>query len=64
MDKLEQGYSYGRSMALVNSAVCSASGCPINGAAMTGCSGELGFLPYFELKEKYIDAGELQQFVI
>jgi hypothetical protein len=24
---------------------------------MTGCSGELGFLPYFELKEKYIDAG-------
>ncbi len=43
--------SYGRSMALVNSAVCNSAGCPINGAAMTGCSGELGFLPYFELKE-------------
>ncbi len=49
--------SYGRSMALVNSMVCSAAGCPIKCAAMTACTGELGFLPYFEPKEKYIDAG-------
>jgi chitinase len=46
--------SYGRSVSLVDS-TCTTAGCEINGGAITGCSGELGFLPYFELKEKYID---------
>jgi len=46
--------SYGRSMALVDGE-CTIAGCPIKGGAITGCSGELGFIPYFELKESYID---------
>jgi len=48
--------SYGRSMALTDGA-CTTAGCPISGGEITGCSGELGFIPYFELKENYIDAG-------
>jgi chitinase len=54
-DKLVLGMaSYGRSVALQDS-TCTTAGCPINGGAITGCSGELGFIPYFELKESYID---------
>ena len=37
---------------------CTTAGCPINGGEITGCSGELGFIPYFELKEIYIDVGK------
>ena len=49
--------SYGRSVALRDGS-CTVAGCPIDGGAITGCSGELGFLPYFELKESYIDTGK------
>lgn len=51
--------SYGRSVALKD-ATCTTAGCPINGGAITGCSGELGFIPYFELKETYIETKQYE----
>ena len=40
--------AYGRSMWLADDK-CTGFGCPIKGAGETGCPGEPGFLPYFEL---------------
>ena len=45
--------AYGRSMRLANSA-CNIIGCPINGAGLTGCHGEAGNMPWFEIDESYI----------
>ena len=49
---------YGRSMRLTNPDTCVTSGCPIDGPGVTGCSGEDGFSPYFELLETYVDTGD------
>ena len=46
--------SYGRS-ALLSDSTCTTAGCPISGGAITGCSGELGFIPTFELQEHYVN---------
>lgn len=59
-DKMALGLaSYGRSMRLTNhvSEGCSSLGCPINGAGVEGCNGEMGFSPLFDLKQKYVDTG-------
>ena len=48
--------AYGRSSTL-SSTSCTTDGCPINGAGITGCPGEPGFLPYFEIIEKYVSTG-------
>ncbi|KAL9180409.1 hypothetical protein ACHAXT_008379 [Thalassiosira profunda] len=45
--------SYGRSMQLTDPE-CKTVGCPIDGAGIEGCSGEMGFSPHFELMEKYV----------
>lgn len=50
--------SYGRSMRLTNPDTCVTAGCPIDGPGVTGCSGEDGFSPYFELRETYVDTGD------
>ena len=56
--------SYGRSMKLSNPASCKTAGCPIDGAGMEGCSGEAGFSPYFELKERYVDTRQYESLLI
>ena len=54
-DKMALGLaSYGRSMRLTNPS-CMTEGCPINGAGVEGCNGEMGFSPLFDLRQKYID---------
>jgi len=55
--------AYGRSMQLVEPS-CTTAGCPIDGAGFAGCSGELGFSPYFELKEEYVDKGNYESLLI
>lgn len=45
--------AYGRSMRLANPS-CKIIGCPINGAGLTGCHGEAGNMPWFEIDESYI----------
>jgi chitinase len=56
-DRLVFGLAaYGRSMVLAED-TCATAGCPIAGAGPAGCAGEAGFSAYFELKEKYVDAG-------
>lgn len=42
--------AYGRSTKLVDSN-CTTAGCPIDGAGMTGCLGEPGVIPTFELMD-------------
>jgi len=59
-DKMAFGLaSYGRSMRLTDnvSSGCSTEGCPISGAGVEGCNGEMGFSPLFDLKQKYVDTG-------
>ncbi|KAL7539010.1 hypothetical protein ACHAXR_008953 [Thalassiosira sp. AJA248-18] len=62
--------SYGRSMKLTNSSgssggdSCKTTGCPINGAGLEGCSGELGFSPLFELQETYVNTGQYSSLLI
>lgn len=57
--------SYGRSMKLDNSGgACTTMGCPISGPGMTGCSGEAGFSPYFELMEQYVDTGNYKSLLL
>lgn len=55
--------AYGRSMRLTQEG-CVTAGCPIDGAGIEGCSGELGFSPYFELKEKYVDTGQYESLLM
>lgn len=57
-DKMALGLaSYGRSMRLAADppSSCMTEGCPINGAGVEGCNGEMGFSPLFDLRQKYID---------
>jgi chitinase len=50
-DKLVLGLAaYGRSMTL-SSTSCTTDGCSVTGAGLTGCHGESGNLPYFEIVE-------------
>jgi chitinase len=59
-DKMALGLaSYGRSMRLTDhvSSGCSTEGCPISGAGVEGCNGEMGFSPLFDLMQKYVDTG-------
>jgi chitinase len=59
-DKMAFGLaSYGRSMRLTDnvSSGCSTEGCPISGAGVEGCNGEMGFSPLFDLMQKYVDTG-------
>ena len=50
--------SYGRSMILQSPTECNTSGCPIDNEAtnsnVAGCSGEVGFIPLFEIQETYV----------
>jgi len=54
-EKLVLGLAaYGRSMRL-SSTTCTTVGCSINGAGLGGCHGEAGNLPWFQIKESYVD---------
>lgn len=54
-EKLVLGLAaYGRSMRISNPS-CNYAGCPFNGAGLTGCHGEAGNLPFFQIKETYLD---------
>ena len=55
--------SYGRSMVLTNKE-CNTAGCPINGPGYAGCSGEQGFLPYFEIQEEYVTTKQYDSLLI
>jgi chitinase len=56
-DKLVLGLAaYGRSMTL-SSTSCTTDGCSVSGAGLTGCHGEAGNLPYFQIDETYIQTG-------
>ncbi|KAL7535087.1 hypothetical protein ACHAXR_006266 [Thalassiosira sp. AJA248-18] len=56
-EKLVLGLAaYGRSSRLSNP-TCTTPGCPINGAGLTGCHGESGNLPWFQIKRDYVDTG-------
>jgi len=51
--------SYGRSMILQSPTECNTSGCPISNEVtsnsnVAGCSGEVGFIPLFEIQETYV----------
>ena len=48
--------AYGRSSRLA-STTCTTIGCSIWGAGLSGCHGEGGNLPYFQIKETYLDVG-------
>ena len=48
--------AYGRS-ARLSSTSCTTVGCAINGAGLSGCHGEAGNLPWFQIKEQFIDVG-------
>jgi len=56
--------SYGRSMKLTDPDGCTTVGCPISGAGLEGCSGEMGFSPLFELKEQYVDTGNYESLLL
>ena len=49
---------YGRSARLTEPGTCVTAGCPIDGPGVAGCSGEDGLVPYFELREAYVDTGD------
>jgi chitinase len=46
--------AYGRSTKLTNPS-CFTDGCPVSGAGLSGCHGEGGNLPYFQIMEQYVD---------
>jgi len=46
--------AYGRSSRL-SSPSCTTVGCSISGAGLAGCHGESGNMPWFQIKESYID---------
>jgi len=53
--------SYGRSMILQSPTECNTSGCPISNEVtsnsnLAGCSGEVGFIPLFEIQETYVQS--------
>jgi len=48
--------AYGRSSRLA-STTCTTIDCSIWGAGLSGCHGEGGNLPYFQIKETYLDVG-------
>jgi len=53
-EKLVLGLAaYGRSSRLTDPS-CITDGCPISGAGLTGCHGEQGNLPYFQINESYV----------
>lgn len=55
--------AYGRSMKLTSPS-CYTAGCPINGAGLTGCHGEAGTLPYFQIMETYVNTGNYDSLVL
>ena len=48
--------AYGRSSKLADP-TCTTIGCSIYGAGLSGCHGEAGNLPWFQIKEQYVDVG-------
>jgi len=62
-EKLVLGMAaYGRSTRL-SSTSCTTAGCPISGAGLTGCPTEPGFLPYFEIDDKYVRTGNYDSLI-
>ena len=62
-DKLVLGMAaYARSMRLTQKG-CTTQGCPISGAGLTGCQGEPGFLPYFDVIDKYVNTGNYDSLI-
>ena len=55
--------AYGRSMKLTSPS-CYTAGCAINGAGLTGCHGEAGTLPYFQIMETYVNTGNYDSLVL
>ena len=58
--------AYGRSMTLADPS-CKTAGCSIVSGAeggLMGCSGERGFSPYFELREKYVNTRRYESLLI
>mmetsp|Transcript_42176 Transcript_42176/g.88574 ORF Transcript_42176/g.88574 Transcript_42176/m.88574 type:complete len:745 (+) Transcript_42176:205-2439(+) len=45
--------TYGRSFRLLEPETCATAGCPISGPGLTGCYGQAGELPFFQLEESY-----------
>lgn len=63
-DKLVLGLAaYGRSMTL-SSTSCVTDGCSVSGAGLTGCHGEAGNLPYFQIDETIIQTGNYDSLVL
>ena len=54
--------AYGRSTKLILDD-CDKVGCPISGVGITGCPGEPGFLPYFEIIQKYVKTGKYDSLI-
>jgi len=52
--------AYGRSTRLTNPS-CYTAGCPVSGAGLSGCHGEAGNLPYFEIMETYVETGNYDE---
>lgn len=55
--------AYGRSTRLVNPS-CHTAGCAVWGAGLSGCHGEAGNLPYFEIMETYVNTGNYDKLTL
>lgn len=63
-EKLVLGLAaYGRSTRL-SSPSCHTAGCAVWGAGLSGCHGEAGNLPYFEIMEKYVNPGNYDKLTL
>ena len=60
--------SYGRSMILQSPTECNTANCPIDNEASTtnvaGCSGEVGFIPLFEIQETYVQTQDYNSLLL